>query len=79
MRILGETFLDSCHKSVVRMAETVIRKKLEMFSSGQKKVIFLIRLMIGFFGISLRSTARKEETIVGNFSHCALLLNFLSH
>lgn len=39
LRILGESFLDSCHQSVVRMAERVIRKKLEMYTAAQKGVI----------------------------------------
>lgn len=40
LRILTESFLDSSHQSVVRMTERVIRRKLEMYTSGQKRVIY---------------------------------------
>ena len=40
LKILGECFLDSSHQSVIRMTERVIRKKLEMYTSGQKRVRF---------------------------------------
>lgn len=39
LRILTENFLDSSHQSVVRMTERIIRTKLEMYTSGQKRVI----------------------------------------
>ncbi|XP_068709184.1 huntingtin-like [Montipora foliosa] len=37
LRIVVEMYFDSCHKVVVRMAERVIRKKLETLWPGQKK------------------------------------------
>ena len=40
LRIVVEMYFDSCHKVVVRMAERVIRKKLETLWPGQKKVLF---------------------------------------
>lgn len=39
LRILTERFLDSSHQSVIRMTERVMRRKLEMYTSGLKRVI----------------------------------------
>lgn len=38
LKILAECFLSSSHQSVVRMAERLLCKKLEMYIAGQKAV-----------------------------------------
>ena len=60
LRILTESFLDSSHQSVVRMTERIIRRRLEMYSSGQKRVI-LYFLQQPYLSLNVLITFRPEQ------------------